>query len=129
MKTHFTLVAVLCAAVAVALAQTDAGKKYVMFFPHESSEITSDAENVAQMAAANIRASAVKRVVITGYCDASEANPPALANARPRAAADKLRSLGVPTSVAIVVKASRDLVVSTAPGVSEPIDRQVAITF
>lgn len=129
MKTHFTLVAVLCAAVAVALAQTDAGKKYVMFFPHESSEITSDAENVAQMAAANTRASAAKRVVITGYCDASEANPQALANARARAAADKLRSLGVPSSVAIVVKASRDLVIATAPGVAEPIDRQVVITF
>jgi outer membrane protein OmpA-like peptidoglycan-associated protein len=68
-------------------------------------------------------------VVITGHCDASEANPAALAKARAKAAVDKLRSLGVPKSIVFVVKDSPELVVPTAPGASEPINRQVAITF
>jgi len=132
MKKYFNLtIAVLCASVAigVAFAETKAGLKYVMYFASGSSKIAPDADEAAQMAAAFIQGNAIKQVVLTGYCDASEKNPAALSHARVKAAADKLRSLGVPNTIPFVLKTSQDLVVPTRPGASEPLNRQVLITF
>ena len=103
--------------------------KCVMYFPHGSYEITPDAEAVAQGAAAYVQARGIKRVVLTGYCDSSEAKQATLAHARAKAVADKMRSLGVSSTVLFILQASRDLVVPTSSGASEPINSQVAITF
>jgi outer membrane protein OmpA-like peptidoglycan-associated protein len=92
-------------------------------------KITPDAEAVAQEAAAYVQARGIKRVVLTGYCDSSEAKQATLAHARAKAVADKMRNLGVSGTVLFILKASRDLVVPTSSGVSEPINRQVTITF
>jgi hypothetical protein len=46
-KKYIIFAGALC--VAVAVAQTEDGKKYVMLFPHGSSKIAPDAENVAEM--------------------------------------------------------------------------------
>jgi outer membrane protein OmpA-like peptidoglycan-associated protein len=132
MQQYFSLaIASLCASVAIgiAFAETDAGPKYVVYFPHRSSEIISDAEVVAQEAVAYVQARGIKRVVLTGYWDSSEAKQATLAHARAKAVADKMRSLGVSSNVLFILQASRDLVVPTTSGASEPINQQVAITF
>ena len=132
MQKYFSVaIASLCASVAIGItfSETDDGVKYVMYFPHGSSKITPDAEVVAQEAVAYVQAGGIKRIVLTGYCDSSEAKQTTLAHARAKAVADKMRSLGVSSTVLFILQASRDLVVPTSSGASEPINRQVAITF
>ncbi len=103
---------------------------YVVFFDFKKSEVTAEALQIVDQAAANAIADKPARITITGYTDAAEGDDMALSRSRALSVLNELNRKGIGADhVGIVAKGTRDPSVPTAKGVKEPQNRRVTIDF
>jgi OmpA-OmpF porin, OOP family len=105
---------------------------YLVFFDWDRYNLTPEAMQILEAAAAHFKAGAPVQIMVTGYTDLS--GPPGynlrLSQRRANAVAVALERLGVPRSDMVVTgRGMADPRVPTALGVREPQNRRVEITF
>jgi OmpA-OmpF porin, OOP family len=105
---------------------------YLVFFDWDRYNLTPEAMQILEAAAAHWKAGAPVQIMVTGYTDLS--GPPGynlrLSQRRANAVAVALERLGVPRSdMAVTGRGMADPRVPTALGVREPQNRRVEITF
>jgi OmpA-OmpF porin, OOP family len=105
---------------------------YLVFFDWDRYNLTPEAMQILEAAAAHWKAGAPVQIMVTGYTDLS--GPPGynlrLSQRRANAVAVALERLGVPRSDMVVTgRGMNDPRVPTALGVREPQNRRVEITF
>ena len=109
-----------------------APRNYLVFFDFDKSDLTSDARQIVDQAAQNVKGANVTRISVTGHTDTvgSDAYNLRLSHRRAESVSSELQAQGVPESeIAIYAKGKRDLLVPTADGVREPQNRRVQIVF
>ena len=109
-----------------------APKSYLVFFDFNKSDLTPQATQIVDQAAANAGPAHVTRLTVTGHTDTvgSDAYNMRLSRRRAESVAAKLEKDGIPSSeIEIVAKGKRDLLVPTADGVKEPQNRRVQIVY
>jgi len=109
-----------------------AQKVYLVFFDWDKYNITSEGQQIIQLAAQQYRAGGSVRLQVTGYTDlsGSAGYNQRLSERRANAVANALATLGVArTDMAVVGRGMNDPRVPTAPGVREPQNRRVEILF
>jgi OmpA-OmpF porin, OOP family len=105
---------------------------YLVFFDWDRYNLTPEAMQILEAAAAHWKAGAAVQIMVTGYTDLSG---PAgynlrLSQRRANAVAVALERLGIPRSdMAVTGRGMADPRVPTALGVREPQNRRVEITF
>jgi iron complex outermembrane receptor protein len=105
---------------------------YLVFFDFNKSDLTLQAEQIVDQAAANAGPAKVTRLTVTGHTDTvgSDAYNMRLSRRRAESVAARLEKDGIPSSeIEIVAKGKRDLLVPTADGVREPQNRRVQIVY
>jgi iron complex outermembrane receptor protein len=113
-------------------APAPAPRSYLVFFDFNKSDLTSQAEQIVDQAAANAGPAKVTRLTVTGHTDTvgSDAYNMRLSRRRAESVAARLEKDGIPSSeIEIVAKGKRDLLVPTADGVREPQNRRVQIVY
>jgi len=113
-------------------APAPAPKSYLVFFDFNKSDLTPQATQIVNTAAANAGPAHVTRLTVTGHTDTvgSDAYNMRLSRRRAESVAAKLEKDGIPSSeIEIVAKGKRDLLVPTADGVREPQNRRVQILY
>jgi iron complex outermembrane receptor protein len=116
----------------VAAPAPSVAKSYMVFFDFNKSDLTSQAEQIVDQAAANAGPAKVTRLTVTGHTDTvgSDAYNMRLSRRRAESVAARLEKDGIPSSeIEIVAKGKRDLLVPTADGVREPQNRRVQIVY
>jgi iron complex outermembrane receptor protein len=109
-----------------------AAHSYMVFFDFNKSELTAQAVQIVDQAAANAAAGKVTQLTVTGHTDTvgSDAYNMRLSRRRAESVSAELEKRGVAASeIAIVAKGKRDLLVPTGDGVREPQNRRVQIVF
>jgi len=109
-----------------------APKSYLVFFDFNKSDLTSQAQQIVDQAAANAGPAHVTQLTVTGHTDTvgSDAYNMRLSRRRAESVAARLEKDGIPSSeIEIVAKGKRDLLVPTADGVREPQNRRVQIVY
>jgi OOP family OmpA-OmpF porin len=105
---------------------------FLVFFDWDRYNLTPEAREIVEAAAANIRNQAVTTVVVTGHTDTSgsaEYNY-ALSQRRADTVKNAMVGLGVPgSSIQTVARGQSDPLVPTGDGVREPQNRRVSIEF
>jgi iron complex outermembrane receptor protein len=107
-------------------------KSYLVFFNFNKSDLTSQATQIVNQAAANVGPAKVTQLTVTGHTDTvgSDAYDMRLSRRRAESVASQLEKDGIASSeIAIVAKGKRDLLVPTADGVKEPQNRRVQIVY
>jgi OOP family OmpA-OmpF porin len=107
-------------------------RNYLVFFDFNKSDLTSDARNIVDKAAANAQSDHRTQLEVTGYTDTvgSEAYNMRLSRRRAESVSAELQTQGVPVGeIAIYAKGKHDLLVPTADGVREPQNRRVQIVY
>jgi iron complex outermembrane receptor protein len=115
-----------------AQAPAPAPKSYLVFFDFNKSDLTPQATQIVNTAAANAGPSHVTQLKVTGHTDTvgSDAYNMRLSKRRAESVAAQLEKDGIPLSeIEIVAKGKRDLLVPTADGVREPQNRRVQIVY
>ena len=105
---------------------------YLVFFDFNKSDLTPQATQIVDQAAANAETTKVTQLTVTGHTDTvgSDAYNMRLSRRRAESVASELEKKGVPSSeIEIVAKGKRDLLVPTADGVREPQNRRVQIVY
>jgi iron complex outermembrane receptor protein len=109
-----------------------APKSYLVFFDFNKSDLTPQALNIVNQAAANAGPAKVTKLEVTGHTDTvgSDAYNMRLSRRRAESVAAQLEKDGIPASeIEIIAKGKRDLLVPTADGVKEPQNRRVQIVY
>jgi iron complex outermembrane receptor protein len=107
-------------------------KSYLVFFDFNKSDLTKQAVQIVDQAAANAGPAKVTQLTVTGHTDTvgSDAYNMRLSRRRAESVAAQLEKDGIPSSeISIVAKGKRDLLVPTADGVKEPQNRRVQIVY
>jgi iron complex outermembrane receptor protein len=107
-------------------------KSYLVFFDFNKSDLTPQATQIVDQAAANAGPAHVTRLTVTGHTDTvgSDAYNMRLSRRRAESVAAQLEKDGIAASeIEIVAKGKRDLLVPTADGVREPQNRRVQIVY
>jgi outer membrane protein OmpA-like peptidoglycan-associated protein len=105
---------------------------YLVFFDFNKSDLTPQATQIVDQAAANAETTKVTQLTVTGHTDTvgSDAYNMRLSRRRAESVAAELEKKGVASSeIEIVAKGKRDLLVPTADGVREPQNRRVQIVY
>ena len=105
---------------------------YLVFFDFNKSDLTPQATQIVDQAAANAETTKVTQLTVTGHTDTvgSDAYNMRLSRRRAESVAAELEKKGIPSSeIEIVAKGKRDLLVPTADGVREPQNRRVQIVY
>jgi iron complex outermembrane receptor protein len=105
---------------------------YLVFFDFNKSDLTPQATQIVDQAAANAGRAKVTRLTLTGHTDTvgSDAYNMRLSRRRAESVASRLEKDGIPASeIEILAKGKRDLLVPTADGVREPQNRRVQIVY
>ena len=113
-------------------APAPAPRSYLVFFDFNKSDLTPQAVQIVNQAAANAGPAHVTQLTVTGHTDTvgSDAYNMRLSHRRAESVAAQLEQDGIPASeIEIVAKGKRDLLVPTADGVREPQNRRVQIVF
>jgi iron complex outermembrane receptor protein len=113
-------------------AVAPAPHSYLVFFDFDKSDLTPQAVQIVDQAAANAGPAKVTRLTVTGHTDTvgSDAYNMRLSRRRAESVAARLEKDGIPSSeIEIVAKGKRDLLVPTADGVREPQNRRVQIVY
>jgi len=113
-------------------AVAPAPKSYLVFFDFNKSDLTPQAVQIVNQAAANAGPAKVTQLTVTGHTDTvgSDAYNMRLSRRRAESVAAQLEKDGIPLSeIQIVAKGKRDLLVPTADGVKEPQNRRVQIVY
>jgi outer membrane protein OmpA-like peptidoglycan-associated protein len=113
-------------------APAPAVRNYLVFFDFDKSDLTSEARQIVDQAAGNVKSTNVTRINVTGYTDTvgSEAYNMRLSRRRAESVAAELGNQGVASNdIEIVAKGKHDLLVPTADGVREPQNRRVQIVL
>jgi len=107
-------------------------RSYLVFFDFNKSDLTPQAVEIVNQAAANAAPAKVTQLTVTGHTDTvgSDAYNMRLSRRRAESVAAQLEKDGIPSSeIAIVAKGKRDLLVPTKDGVKEPQNRRVQIVY
>jgi iron complex outermembrane receptor protein len=113
-------------------APAPAPHSYLVFFDFNKSDLTAQAVQVVNQAAANAGPAKVTQLTVTGHTDTvgSDAYNMRLSRRRAESVAAQLEKDGIASSeIQIVAKGKRDLLVPTADGVREPQNRRVQIVY
>jgi len=113
-------------------APAPAPKSYLVFFDFNKSDLTPQAVQIVNTAAANAGPAHVTQLTVTGHTDTvgSDAYNMRLSRRRAESVAAQLEKDGIASSeIQIVAKGKRDLLVPTADGVREPQNRRVQIVY
>jgi iron complex outermembrane receptor protein len=105
---------------------------YLVFFDFNKSDLTPQATQIVDQAAANAGPAHVTRLTVTGHTDTvgSDAYNMRLSRRRAESVAAELEKDGIASGeIEIVAKGKRDLLVPTADGVREPQNRRVQIVY
>jgi outer membrane protein OmpA-like peptidoglycan-associated protein len=105
---------------------------YLVFFDFNKSDLTPQATQIVDQAAANAGPAHVTQLTVTGHTDTvgSDAYNMRLSRRRAESVAAELEAKGIPSSeIQIVAKGKRDLLVPTGDGVREPQNRRVQIVY
>jgi OmpA-OmpF porin, OOP family len=105
-------------------------RNYTVFFDFNRSTLTTDAQQVLQSVARDVKKSVAMAISVTGHADSSGAPDynEKLSQRRAEAVREYLVSQGVPAShVRLAAKGETDPLVPTADGVREPSNRRVVI--
>jgi iron complex outermembrane recepter protein len=105
---------------------------YLVFFDFNKSDLTPQATQIVDQAAANAGPAKVTQLTVTGHTDTvgSDAYNMRLSRRRAESVAAQLEKDGIASSeIQIVAKGKRDLLVPTADGVKEPQNRRVQIVY
>ncbi len=105
---------------------------YQVFFDFDRADLTPQAVQIVDQAAANATAGKVTNINVTGYTDTvgSDAYNLRLSKRRALTVEAELTKQGVPAGdIAIFAKGKHDLLVPTADGVKEPQNRRVQIVY
>jgi iron complex outermembrane receptor protein len=105
---------------------------YLVFFDFNRSDLTPEAIQIVDQAAANTSSSHVAQLTVTGHTDTvgSDAYNLRLSRRRAEAVAMQLEKDGIRSSeIEIVAKGKRDPLIPTADGVREPQNRRVQIVY
>jgi iron complex outermembrane receptor protein len=115
-----------------AQAPAPAPRSYLVFFDFNKSDLTGQAQQIVDQAAANAGPAKVTQLTVTGHTDTvgSDAYNMRLSRRRAESVAARLEKDGIASSeIEIVAKGKRDLLVPTADGVREPQNRRVQIVY
>jgi outer membrane protein OmpA-like peptidoglycan-associated protein len=107
-------------------------RNYLVFFDHDSSQLTSAARSIIATAANNSKTAGTTRIVATGHTDrsGSDAYNQGLSQRRGDAVKGELVRLGVPAnSISVIARGEGDPLVQTRDGVREPQNRRVEIVL
>jgi outer membrane protein OmpA-like peptidoglycan-associated protein len=113
-------------------AVAPAPRSYLVFFDFNKSDLTAQATQIVDHAAANAGPAKVTRLTVSGHTDTvgSDAYNMRLSRRRAESVAARLERDGILASeIEIVAKGKRDLLVPTADGVREPQNRRVQIVY
>jgi iron complex outermembrane receptor protein len=113
-------------------AVAPAPRSYLVFFDFNKSDLTPQATQIVDQAAANAGPAKVTRLTVTGHTDTvgSDVYNIRLSRRRAESVAAELERDGIASSeIEIVAKGKRDLLVPTADGVREPQNRRVQIVY
>src|ERR1700754_4012039 len=113
-------------------AVAPAPKSYLVFFDFNKSDLTPQAVQIVNQAAANAGPAKVTQLTVTGHTDTvgSDAYNMRLSRRRAESVVAQLEKDGIPShEIEIVAKGKRDLLVPTADGVREPQNRGVQIVY
>ncbi len=105
---------------------------YMVFFDFNKSDLTPQAVQIVDQAAANAGPTHVTQLTVTGHTDTvgSDAYNMRLSRRRAESVAVELEAKGIPSSeIEIVAKGKHDLLVPTGDGVREPQNRRVQIVY
>jgi iron complex outermembrane receptor protein len=114
------------------VAPAPVAHSYMVFFDFNKSDLTPQAVNIVNQAAANAGPAKVTKLEVTGHTDTvgSDAYNMRLSRRRAESVAAQLEKDGIPSSeIEIIAKGKRDLLVPTADGVKEPQNRRVQIVY
>jgi outer membrane protein OmpA-like peptidoglycan-associated protein len=109
-----------------------APRNYLVFFDHNSAQLTDAGRGILRTAADNARAGRATRVTATGHADASGADAynQQLSVRRADAVRAELVRLGIPPDqISTAGRGERDPLVQTRDGVREPQNRRVEIVL
>jgi len=115
-----------------AQAVAPAPRSYLVFFDFNKSDLTAQAQQIVDQAAANAGPAHVTQLTVTGHTDTvgSDAYNMRLSRRRAESVAARLEKDGIPSSeIEVVAKGKRDLLVPTADGIREPQNRRVQIVY
>jgi outer membrane protein OmpA-like peptidoglycan-associated protein len=107
-------------------------RTYLVFFDHDSSQLTAAARSIIATAANNSKTAGTTRIIATGHTDKSGTNVynDGLSQRRSNTVKAELVRLGVPANaIATVAKGESDPLVQTRDGVREPQNRRVEIVL
>jgi outer membrane protein OmpA-like peptidoglycan-associated protein len=107
-------------------------REFIVYFEHDKSFLTADAQAVVNAAADYSKAGGAARVVVVGHADTSgsAAYNVRLSERRAKVVADALAGLGVdPATLAVDWKGEAALAVATKDGVKEPLNRRSTINI
>jgi len=107
-------------------------REFIVYFEHDKSFLTADAQEVVSAAAAYSKAGGAARVVVVGHADTSgsAAYNVRLSERRAKVVADALAGQGVdPATLAVDWKGETSLAVATKDGVKEPLNRRSTINI
>jgi outer membrane protein OmpA-like peptidoglycan-associated protein len=105
-------------------------REFIVYFEHDKSFLTADAQSVVNAAADYSKAGGAARVVVVGHADTSgsAAYNVRLSERRAKVVADALAGQGVDTAtLAVDWKGETSLAVATKDGVKEPLNRRSTI--
>jgi outer membrane protein OmpA-like peptidoglycan-associated protein len=120
------------AQVAPAPAPAPVPRNYLVFFDHDSAQLTGAARSIIATAANNSKTAGTTRIIATGHTDrsGSDAYNQGLSQRRGDAVKGELVRLGVPANaISVVAKGESDPLVQTRDGVREPQNRRVEIVL
>jgi outer membrane protein OmpA-like peptidoglycan-associated protein/outer membrane protein W len=107
-------------------------REFIVYFEHDKSFLTADAQSVVSAAADYSKAGGAARVVVVGHADTSgsAAYNVRLSERRAKVVADALAGQGVdPATLAVDWKGETSLAVATKDGVKEPLNRRSTINI
>ena len=107
-------------------------RSYLVFFDHNRSNLTPEAQRIVQTAAQNARGGGVTRLMVTGHADRSGSPQYNMGLSRRRAEtvrAELVRSGVSPNEISVSARGESDPLVPTPDGVREPQNRRVEIVF
>ncbi len=114
------------------MAPAPVAHSYMVFFDFNRSDLTPQAVQIVDQAAANAGPAHVTEITVTGHTDTvgSDAYNMRLSRRRAESVAAELETKGITSSeIEIVAKGKHDLLVPTGDGVREPQNRRVQIVY
>jgi outer membrane protein OmpA-like peptidoglycan-associated protein len=107
-------------------------KEFIVYFPFDKYDLTTEASAVVQQAAAYSKTGNATKILVVGHTDTSGSTKYnlRLSERRAKAVADALVGQGVSQGVLSVDwKGESDLAVQTGDGIKEPLNRRATINI